>query len=257
MAPDAETPRAVNAVRLLSKEKQFTIDKVIKTAYDTYLSSFETLLPPLFNAYKALGSDSLRRNLDEPVRLLREWDKRSSVDSEATTLAIFWATNLRGNIRGSNEELIKLTSNQEKTDALIKTMADLKASFGSWKVKWGEVNRYQRLTGQINETFDDNKPSIPVGLASGAFGSLPSYGTRTVRGSKKRYGTGGNSFVCVVEFGKKVKAKSIVTGGQSSDPSSEHFNDQAEMFLTGKFKEVNFYREDVIKNKEREYHPGE
>jgi acyl-homoserine-lactone acylase len=256
MAPDNETPRAINAVRLLDHEKKFTLDKLIVTAYDTYLAAFEVLLPPLFQAYDASTDAMTKKNLAGAVELLRTWDKRSSVSSEATTLAIVWATQLRRGNRGSNEQVAASTSAEEKLNALTGAMATLTVDFGSWKIKWGDVNRYQRLTGNIQETYDDSMPSIPTGLAPSAFGSLPSFGSQ-VFNTKKRYGTGGNSFVCVVEFGRKVKARSIATGGQSSDPTSKHFTDQAENFLTGRFKEVYFYKEDILKNVEKTYRPGE
>jgi len=71
------------------------------------------------------------------------------------------------------------------------------------------------------------------------------------------YGVNGNSFICAVEFGKKIKAKSLLAGGESSDPLSKHFFDQAEMYSKGKFKDVLFYKEDVLQHAEKTYHPGE
>ena len=65
----------------------------------------------------------------------------------------------------------------------------------------------------------------------------------------------GNSFVCAVEFGKKIKAKSLLAGGQSGNPLSPHFFDQANMYANGMFKEVHFYKEDVLKHKRQAYHP--
>jgi acyl-homoserine lactone acylase PvdQ len=98
---------------------------------------------------------------------------------------------------------------------------------------------------------------MPVGLAAATFGSLPSFASRRFAGMDKRYGVSGNSFVACVEFGKKVKAKSIITGGQSFDPSSKHYLDQAKGYIDGEFKEVFFYKEDVLKHVEKQYHPGE
>jgi hypothetical protein len=91
-------------------------------------------------------------------------------------------------------------------------MDDLQKRFGTWLVPWGDINRYQRLA-----KFDDNEPSLPVGIAAATWGSLPSFGSRKYPYTNKRYGSYGNSFVACVEFGKKVKAKTIVTGGQSFD----------------------------------------
>ncbi len=250
MAPDAETTRAINAVRLLSNESEFNIDKVIRAAYDNYLAAFENM-EPLFTAYNESKNEELKLLLKEPVEMLKTWDKRSSVSSIETSLAIHWAMEMR-----KNTSLQVGASDDPKLVALQSAMTQLQQLYGTWKVRWGDINRYQRLTGEIKETYDDEKPSIPVGLASGSFGSLPAYNSQIFPGTKKRYGTVGNSFVCVVEFGQKVKAKSIVTGGQSNNPNSKHFVDQAEQFLTGKFKDVFFYDEDIRKNTESKYAPG-
>src|SRR5436190_3075543 len=246
MAPDEENYRAINAERLLSEAKDITIDNLIKhIGYSHYLSAFDVLLPPLFSAYDELApSDSLRTVIQEPISLVRQWDRNSSVSSVATTLAIEWASRSG-----------RMTLPAEKLKAFLETVSDLEKRFGSWKIAWGEVNRYQRVGD--GEQFDDSKTSIPSGLASSAFGSLPSFVARRYPGTNKRYGYNGNSFIACVEFGKKVHAKSIITGGQSFDPSSKHFTDQAQMFLDGDFKDVLFYKEDVLKHVEREYHPGE
>jgi acyl-homoserine-lactone acylase len=162
------------------------------------------------------------------------------------------ASNAVGNIAA---ELSASTAVQ-KTGELSAVLRELRQRYGSWKVEWGEICRYQRLTGKIIETYDDTKPSLPSGLVASSFGALPSFVSRVMPGTKKRYGYSGNSFIAAVEFGKKVKAKTIVTGGESSDPGSPHFSDQASMYLGGWFKDVLFYREDVMKNMEKKYQPG-
>jgi acyl-homoserine lactone acylase PvdQ len=134
---------------------------------------------------------------------------------------------------------------------------ELQAKFGRWQVPWGEINRFQRISSDIENKFDDSKSSLPVGFASSQWGMLPSFVSRTFPGTQKRYGYNGNSFVCAVEFGKKIKARSLLTGGQSGDINSPHFTDQALMYTKGEFKDVLFYKEDVMKHAERTYHPGE
>ena len=116
--------------------------------------------------------------------------------------------------------------------------------------------RKQRLSGDLDASFDDSKPSIPVGLTTARWGHLAAYGMRGQHNVKKIYGTRGNSFVAAMEFGEKVRAKTILAGGQSSDPNSPHFNDQAEMYANGEFKEVAFYRQDVESRAEETYQPG-
>ena len=121
---------------------------------------------------------------------------------------------------------------------------------------WGDINRFQRLTGDIVQPFDDSQPSFPVAFTSARWGSLAAYGQRTFNNTKKRYGTRGNSFVAVVEFGEKVRAKAITAGGQSGDPASPHFADQSERYANGDLRDVYFYKEDVVKNAEETYKPG-
>ena len=146
---------------------------------------------------------------------------------------------------------------KERLNYFVKAVKKIKTDFGRWDTPWGQVNRFQRLSGDIDLQFDDEKPSIPVGLTTARWGTLAAYGMRSKQETKKIYGTRGNSFVAVVEFGKKVKAKSLLAGGQSSNPNSAHFRDQAQPYADAHFKDVAYYREDVEKRSEKIYHPGE
>jgi acyl-homoserine lactone acylase PvdQ len=267
MAPDGENFRGVNAVRVLNKEHQFTIDKIIETGYDTYLPAFEVLIPPLLNAYQAKADKY--PNLKEPIEILKKWDYRSGEKSIATTLAIELAQKLSRDIMQvyidagekdqveKTQEFAKTASADKLLSTLTETLTELEGKFGKWQMPWGDVNRFQRLTGNVNEIYDDNKESLPVGFASALWGQLPSFNSRPMLGTNKRYGVSGNSFVCAVEFGEKIKAKSILAGGVSGNVNSAHFTDQAEAYTQGKFKDVLFYKEDVLKHVEKRYHPGE
>lgn len=266
MSTEPENFRGINAVRVLSKESSFTPDKLIAAGYDTYLAAFEELVPAAVKAFASLSaSDSLHALLAEPVATLGKWDLRSSARSVATSLAIEWGQILQGTMnRVDAPDFVARVSLFARTatarqllEPLATAVRNLNGRYGSWQTPWGDINRYQRLTGQLKEIYDDNQPSIPSGMAASTWGCLPSFVSRVMEGTKKRYGYNGNSFVCVVEFGKKVKAKSLLAGGNSSDPGSPHFGDQAEMYTQGKFKDVLFYKEDVLKHAERSYHPGE
>ncbi|HEX9955757.1 MAG TPA: penicillin acylase family protein, partial [Fibrella sp.] len=229
------------------------------------------LLPPFLNAYQTVSSDAANRSKDlaEAIQILRDWDKSYGTASVGQTLAIFWAekvqrlarsraaANQRFDNLGLTAFTIESTTPQEKVTALADVLKDLTRDFGTWKMPWGEINRYQRLTGKTQETYDDAKPSLPVGYTSSAWGSLAAFAARTYPGTKKRYGNTGNSFVAVVEFGKRVKARSVVTGGQSSIPGTKHFTDQAPLYSEGKFKDIWFYPEDVQQHVEKTYHPGD
>ena len=271
MAPDGENFRGVNAVKVLDKEKSYTIDKVIAAGYDTNLAAFEVLIPSLINVFEknVKPTDSLYAALNEPIAELKKWDYHSSETSVATTLAIEWAGKLSTTLQklyideGEDDQVANIkrfaanATPEQVLPPLLTVVNDLKKKFGKWQMPWGEINRYQRISSDIQQKYDDAQPSVPVGFASALWGMLPSYNSRYYPSTQKRYGVSGNSFICAVEFGPKIKAKSLLAGGESGDPSSKHFNDQLEMYTKGKFKDVLFYKEDVMKNAERTYHPGE
>ncbi|MFN8886180.1 MAG: penicillin acylase family protein, partial [Cyclobacteriaceae bacterium] len=268
MAPDFENARGIHAVQVLSRESSFTIDKLIEAAYDPYLPGFEKLLPSFLEAYaqEAKKDEALRTQCEEAINLLTSWDKKYSTQSVEMTVAFFWSQEMRVQLAGQipagigqldiMDRMIQ-ASGEIKITALKKALDELQRDFGTWKISWGEVNRFQRLTGKINETFDDTKPSLPVAFTSSFYGSLAAFGARKYLGTKKMYGYVGNSFVAAVEFGKRVKAKSVLAGGVSNNPASNHFTDQATLYCEPKFKDVLFYREDVEKHAERKYHPGQ
>jgi len=270
MAPDGENFRGLNAARVLSREKAFTIDKLIEAGYDRYLTAFPILVPALARTFEQVPTtEPDYAELKEAVDILNQWDDYSSENSVATTLAIEWAQKLNAAIRrvyidaGEVDQVLatkNFAANAKVADLITplrQTIADLKLKFGAWKMPWGELNRYQRLTGELVQLYSDDKASIPVGFTASVWGMLPAYASNYFPGTKKRYGVGGNSFICAVEFGKKVTAKSLLAGGESGNPDSPHFGDQAEMYTKGVFKEVLFYKEDAEKHVEKKYHPGE
>jgi acyl-homoserine lactone acylase PvdQ len=251
----------------LTKAQDLTLDSLIELAYDTYLPGADLLISGLVDAAQYVPPKT--QETKDAILLLKNWDYRVSVNSPAMTLthfylyAYFKSNKIPASLWQSENSLNKVfeymgknSTQQERLDVFQVALDNLKADFGSWKTTWGEFNRYQRNNGDIFQEFDDAKPSIPVGMASGLWGALASFGTRFGENTKRQYGTSGNSFVAVVEFGKKVKAKSMLAGGQSSNPNSPHFDDQSQRYADGVFKDVAFYREDVEKQAERIYHPG-
>lgn len=271
MAPDGQNFRGINAIRILGEEHAYTIDKVIAKGYDTYLAAFEILVPSLLKAYNTASvDDSIKNNFGGAIDMLKNWDYRCGVNSVATTLAVYWGERLlpaiyqTQTIEDDEVDIVEKTKQFSATatpDALLlplkQAMEKLTKNFGTWNIAWGEINRLQRISGAIDAGFDDAAPSIPVGFAASTWGMIPSYYSQTFPGTKKRYGVNGNSFICAVEFGEKIKAKSLLAGGESGHENSNHFFDQGNMYANGIFKDVNFYKEDVLKHAEKTYHPGE
>jgi acyl-homoserine-lactone acylase len=260
-----ENPRGAHAELVLKDRKDFTLDGLIAAAYDPYLPAFARLIPDLASAHEQLpATDPLKTRLAEPVALLRSWDNRWAAESAATSLAVFWGEALWAQTapraKAAHVSVYDYMSDQatgaETLQALATAVDRLTADFGAWRTPWGEINRYQRNDGAIVQTFDDARPSIPVPFTSAQWGSLASFGAKRYPGTKRYYGTSGNSFVAVVEFGDKVRAKAVTAGGESGDPSSPHFADQAQRYSAGALREVYFYPEQLIGHTERTYRPG-
>jgi acyl-homoserine-lactone acylase len=259
----SESARGLHAIRVLENKKDFSLDALIAAAYDSYLPWFEKPIPALVNAWEQTPAGNPRKaKLSEPISTLRTWNLSWSVQSIPTSLAVFWAEDILRKIgvearrAGASDYIATRVTGEQLLQSLSTACDKLAADFGSWKTPWGDINRFQRLTDEIVHPFSDAAPSIPVGFTSGNFGSLASFAARPYKGSKKIYGTSGNSFVAVVEFGKTVRARAVTAGGESGNPASPHFNDQAKRYSTGDLREVYFYPSQLKGHSERTYHPG-
>ncbi|MDH3586787.1 MAG: acylase [Gammaproteobacteria bacterium] len=262
MAPDNENFRGVHAVRVLTDADDLTLDSLIELAHDPYLPGFEKLVGGLLEAWdQAVERDAA---LAEPIAVLREWDLATGEESVAMSLAHFYGMNYleRGVTPEGLSEMEAINylgteaSPADRLEVFAETVAMLANDFGDWRIPWGEINRFQRLSGAIDLEYDDDKPSLAVGMANSRWGALADFGAKRREGTKRLYGDNGNSFVAVVEFGDKVTAKSILVGGQSNDPDSPHFDDQAPLYVKQQFKDVAYYREDVERRAAEHYVPG-
>jgi acyl-homoserine-lactone acylase len=266
MDQHGENPRGPQAQRVLSARNDFTLQTLLAAAFDTYLTAFARLTPSVVKAYDALPqNDPARAKLAGPVDLLRGWDYRWSLDSKATSLAVFfgealWSTAAKpAQAAGLStvDYMVDRTTPAQKLAALAQATDRLTQDFGSWHVPWSEINRFQRNDGAIVQTFDDAKPSTPVPFASAEWGSLAAFGAKRYPGTKRFYGTYGNSFVAAVEFGTSVRALAVSIGGASGHAESKHFTDQVQRYAAGNLRPVYFYPKDLEGHIERSYRPGE
>lgn len=265
MSSTEENVRGIHALELLQDAHDVTLERLIAISYDSHLTAFEVLLPALFNVYDQLpAGDPRRSELRDSIELLRRWDRRASLDSLATTLAIFWGQALidakGASAQNSDEpvfEFLVHCNGNENLSALSAALSKLQTDFGRWQIPWGEVNRFQRVTDDLSQPFSDANPSVPVAMVSARWGALASFDWTRPLDTKRLYGSFGNSFVAAVEFGPRVRAMAIAAGGESGDAASPHFADQIAMYSKGEFRDVFFYKEDVFAHSERRYHPGE
>lgn len=261
-----ENPRGLHATRLLTGIRNVTLPSLITAAFDSYLPAFARQIPILVADYDALpANDPLRGKLAGQIQMLRSWDYRWGIASMPTSLAVFWGDTLWNEVSKADtaeglsiyDYMAEKAGPKARLNALLEASDRLQKDFGSWGVPWGEINRFQRVDDAIVQKFDDSKPSIPVPFTSSRWGSLASFGAHRWPGTRRYYGTSGNSFVAVVEFGPKVRARAITAGGESGHPGSKHFNDEAERYTTGNLRTVYFWPEQLKGHTERVYHPGE
>ena len=268
MAPDGENPRGINAVKLLEGINKLNLDDLIKIGYNKHLSAFDILLPPFIEFANQI---TLTEQQKKAIQYLGNWNHDADTNSIAQTIAITWATELGKSIPTAETEeegtqLIKKfeninkINNNSKLKTLDNILTQLEKIYGRWEIPWGQINKYQRV--KIGDNFKEGALSISVAQASSKWGQLPAFESRTMPttnaliSTKYRYGYSGNSFVAAVSFGEKLEAKTIITGGQSFDPTNKHFTDQAQMYIDGNFKNIYFYKEDVLAHKVTSYKPG-
>ena len=261
-----ENPRGIHAIRVLDRKKDFSIDALIAAGFDAQQPEFDVQIPLLLKAWdQAPSSNPLKAKLAAQIALLKAWDRRWAADSVPQSLAIFWGEELWSKTAAEARKagltvydyMRTKATGQQRLEALDAAATKLAADFGTWQTPWGDINRFQRISPEIVHPYTDDKPSNAVPFASARWGSLASFGARSYNGSKKIYGSSGNSFVAAVEFGKDgVRARAITAGGLSSDLTSKHFNDQAERYAAGNLREVYFYPKQLEGHVEKTYAPG-
>jgi acyl-homoserine-lactone acylase len=261
-----ENPRTPHAVKVLGAARNLTLQTLIDADFDSWLPAFDRMVPGLVQAHGALpAADPLKTRLAGPVSALGAWDDRWSATSVETSLAVGWGEALWAKVApeakragvDTYDYMLAHATPAQKLDALAEAADRLTQDFGNWKVPWGQINRFQRIDDAIAPHFDDAGPSIAVPFASAQWGSLASFGAQRYPDTKKYYGSKGNSFVAVVEFGDRVHARAVTAGGESGDPASKHFDDQAERYASGNFREVYFYPDQLAGHVERTYRPGQ
>jgi acyl-homoserine lactone acylase PvdQ len=209
----------------------------------------------------------LAAQVEPYLKHLLDWNFRVESDSTQATLCEAWYEELYGMDYPAETLLPQFVEEPKREfEALVTAAANLKSRHGDWRVPWASLFRAQMQPYLIDLTqigFDDKKPSLPLLAAPGPLGVVftqyysPSINIPFVLSMNKRYGLVGTSYMAVYEFGPKVRSASVINYGQSGDPKSPHFFDQARLLSERKLKPEVPSWPDVVDGARLVYHPGE
>lgn len=242
MAPTRMSFRPQRAARMMLEDSCITFEELIDYKHSTRLEAADRLLDDLFEAIEQSSSQKAK----EAKVVLEEWDRESNADSRGTLLFFLWASRFKLNDDSNYEvkwdmETPHITprglADPARAIALLEAAVDeMKSEFGALDVPWGDFYRLR------HNNIDLPANGAPESL--GVFRVANSYD----RGDKQMYVGSGDSWVGVIAFGDEVKAKVLLSYGNSTQKDSPHNGDQLELFSRKELRDAWFTPEQVKAN---------
>jgi len=244
---DRDTAIAKRSRQLIAGEEKISLEQLSRFAFDTYLPTAAADIGKLKAEWTKFSPDRKKAEpeLKEALNTLNDWDKRADAGSIGAALYVTMF-----HIRSDDSAYPMIGRLREATALLEKY-------HGDWRIPYGHFNRLRRSehNGKTNEPLSQHdlpSPGTPFYM-----GAIMTFNTQTEDGSSKSYGNHGHSYVSAAEFAPKVKVRSVMAYGQSRDPESAHYFDQARLYVQQKLKPAWFDEKDIKKSAVKSYRPGQ
>ena len=221
LSPQQMSLRTQRSLGMLTADSVFTFEELEAYKFSTRLELADRLLDDLIPAARRSGDPTA----EEAADLLESWDRQTNPDSRGALLFSSWASEVGSSVFGKpwdiqNPRLTPdgLADPDSAVAALIKVADRMTSEFGSLYKSWGEVHRLR--------FGDHDYPAIGGPDWMGTFCVL--YFSADQDGRLRA--TYGDSYMSVVEFSDPIRAKVLLSYGNSTQPDSPHRGDQLELF---------------------------
>lgn len=224
-----------------------TEEDALRIATDIQLQGVDVWQQALADAYEAHSEEF--ENLAEAVEIISKWDRRADIDSVGMTLFFAWwefSRELSDRIpadRVRARESLSADARQAMLTALREAASYMQKTYGSIRVPWGNVHRFRR-----------GEKSWPLpGVAKHGLVTLRAVGGRDPDEHGIIYGDHGQFCTTLILLKQPVRSYSAFPFGQSEDPDSPHYTDQAEkLYSKGLLKPTWYQKEELLKHIESE-----
>lgn len=242
MAPKVMHFRPQRSAKMLIDDPSITFDELVSYKLSTKVEFADRILDDLFLAIDDFGS----ANSKKAKKLLQKWDRKADVNSIGMLLFYHWSKKFSvddnstytkpWNINDPVNTPDGLSDPQKAVKLLDESVIEIEEEFGKLDVKWGDYYRIKY-----------NGIDLPANGIDGRLGvfrvAWPGRST-----AKNMYVGGGDSWVSVIEFGQKIRAKALLSYGNSTQKDSPNNGDQLALFSKKELRNVWFYESDLIPN---------
>lgn len=236
-------PRPVMSMRMLYEDDSITYDELLAYKHSTRAELADDLLEDLIAAARATDSERLHQAAD----VLENWDRTTDADSVGAALFTLWVIdyvmprgvtvnavqwdindpfNTPNGLSDPEGAVASLLSVANQLEGLRLLGIGMEVPYGDiFRLRWGDYDL------PANGSYDH----------LGTFRILTFVPDTDLRLKPVH----GDSYIAVVEFAETVRAKVLLSYGNSTQPGSPHVGDQLELFARKELRDAWLTRDDI------------